>query len=111
MALPPPPWSRVQQVGLPPGSKKTSAATWITKRVGSSYTASCYTNLYSLFATIGEGMVGKRVVVYSYGSGSASTMYRLRVDRLPTFDRDVFQRCGTAWAKRTPNLPPPQTRG
>ena len=63
------------------------------KRVGYSYTASCYTNMYSLFATIAEGMIGKTVVVYSYGSGSAATMYRLRIGDLPTFDRDVFKRC------------------
>jgi 3-hydroxy-3-methylglutaryl CoA synthase len=48
--------------------------------------------MYSLFATIAEGMIGKTVVVYSYGSGSAATMYRLRIGDLPTFDRDVFKR-------------------
>jgi hydroxymethylglutaryl-CoA synthase len=69
---------------------KAEPATLITKRVGSSYTASCYTNLYSLFATVGEALLGKRIVVYSYGSGSASTMYRLTVRGMPTFDRDVF---------------------
>jgi 3-hydroxy-3-methylglutaryl-CoA-synthase len=72
--------------------QKAEPATWITKRVGSSYTASCYTNLYCLFAKIGDGMVGKNVVVYSYGSGSASTMYRLKIVGCPNLDRDIFAR-------------------
>jgi thioester reductase-like protein len=72
--------------------KKAEPSTWITKRVGSSYTASCYTNLYCLFATEKQKMVGKSLCVFSYGSGSASTMYRLRVDALPKMDMGIMER-------------------
>jgi hydroxymethylglutaryl-CoA synthase len=71
---------------------KAEPTTLLTKRIGSSYTASCYTNLYSLFATVKEALVGKKVVVYSYGSGSASTMYRLHVNALPKMDMGIFER-------------------
>jgi len=72
---------------------KANPACLLTKRIGSSYTASCYTNLYSLCSYIKEGLVGKSIVLYSYGSGSASGMYRIRCHALPTLSRvnpDIF---------------------
>jgi len=72
--------------------EKAEPSTWITKRVGSSYTASCYTNLFCLFSTEQQKMVGKSLCVFSYGSGSASTMYRLRVDALPKMDMNIMAR-------------------
>nr|AKG25413.1 putative polyketide synthase [Hematodinium sp. SG-2015] len=54
-------------------------STYITENNGSAYTASCYVNLYSLIDSIGaENMVGRTITVFSYGSGSASTIYRLQ---------------------------------
>lgn len=50
----------------------------ITKRVGSSYTASCYTNLVSLIASKEVDLPDKTVVLYSYGSGAASAMFRMK---------------------------------
>merc|ERR1712032_603434 len=76
--------------------RKAHPGTLITKRIGSNYTASCYTNLYSMLfhesrrsgAISGENspnsLSGRTFVVYSYGSGSASGMYRLR-SRVPQF--------------------------
>jgi len=72
--------------------EKAEPSTWITKRVGSSYTASCYTNLFCLFATEKQKMVNKSLCVFSYGSGSASTMFRLRVDALPKMDFGIMER-------------------
>jgi len=71
---------------------RAEPSTWFTKRIGSSYTASCYTNLYSLLHTVNQGLVGKSILVFSYGSGSASSMYRLRVRALPAFDNQVIAR-------------------
>jgi len=48
-------------------------------RVGSSYTASAYVNLVSLLASTDIQLAGKSVLMYSYGSGSASCMYMVRV--------------------------------
>jgi len=71
---------------------RAEPSTWFTKRIGSSYTASCYTNLYSLLHTVQQGLVGKSILVFSYGSGSASSMYRLHVRSLPAFDTQVAAR-------------------
>lgn len=58
---------------------KTDPGTKITKRIGSTYTASTYTNLFSLLAVVGyEKLVNKTICVYSYGSGAAACMYRIR---------------------------------
>jgi len=78
------------QLGL--YTTRTEPSTWFTKRIGSSYTASCYTNLYSLLSTVQQGLVGKSILVFSYGSGSASSMYRLHVRALPAFDSQVAAR-------------------
>jgi len=73
-------------------TSRAEPATWFTKRIGSSYTASCYTNLYSLLCTVNQGLVGKSILVFSYGSGAASSMYRLHVRSLPAFDEGVVSR-------------------
>ena len=75
---------------------KGGPAARLTKRIGSTYTASCYVNLYSLLCSIEEGqMKGKRISVFSYGSGSASTMYHLEVRGSVKMDRTVFDRLST----------------
>eukprot|EP00667_Euglena_gracilis_P014702 EG_transcript_15245 len=48
--------------------------------VGSSYTASVYVNLVSLLSSVpGEELAGKRLLLYSYGSGCAATLYTMHV--------------------------------
>jgi 3-hydroxy-3-methylglutaryl CoA synthase len=48
--------------------------------VDSSYTASTYVNLVSLLSNVpGADLVGKRLLIYSYGSGCASTLYTMKV--------------------------------
>jgi len=67
--------------------QKCEPGCMITKRIGSSYTASVYTNLCSLLATQGQHAIGRTAVLFSYGSGSAASMFRVRVHALPrTFD-------------------------
>jgi 3-hydroxy-3-methylglutaryl CoA synthase len=53
------------------------------REMGSLYTASVYTSLASLLSSVGEGVTGERILMFSYGSRSVGTMYSLRVDRLP----------------------------
>jgi|EP01046_Picozoa_sp_COSAG06_P009054 3-hydroxy-3-methylglutaryl CoA synthase len=73
--------------------KKGGPAARLTKRIGSTYTASVFVNLYSLLCSIpAPEMKGKRVSVFSYGSGSASTMYHLEVKGEVKMDRTVFDR-------------------
>ncbi|CAI8022508.1 Hydroxymethylglutaryl-CoA synthase, cytoplasmic [Geodia barretti] len=61
-------------------SAKTSDSLLLGREVGNMYCASLYGGLASLFATTSiEELAGKRVVLFSYGSGLASAMYSLRV--------------------------------
>jgi 3-hydroxy-3-methylglutaryl CoA synthase len=74
----------------------------LTKRIGSTYTASVFVNLYSLLCAAAEAggpaaMEGKRVSVFSYGSGATSTMYHFvgrRGAGAVRLDRTVFERLG-----------------
>ena len=55
--------------------------------LGNTYAASVFMGLASLMDTIGrneENAIGKKVVVFSYGSGSMASMYRLHVRRPST---------------------------
>ena len=63
--------------------EKVEPGTLLTKQLGSTYTASCYVNLYSLFLNRYDDIVGKRICVYSFGSGATASMFRLRVRRPP----------------------------
>ena len=70
----------------------TEPTTRLTKQIGSTYSASCYVNLYSLFVSLGNTLVNKRVLVFSYGSGAASSLYSLKVNALPKMDRNISVR-------------------
>jgi hydroxymethylglutaryl-CoA synthase len=48
----------------------------ISRNIGNSYTASVFCGVVSLLGTMGEALQGKRVLAFSYGSGSASSIYR-----------------------------------
>jgi len=50
------------------------------RRLGNAYTASVYASLASLISTSASTLVGKRVGVFSYGSGLASSFFALRID-------------------------------
>ncbi len=74
--------------------------TLITKQIGSSYTASCYANLFALLHHVGEEAIGKRIMVCSYGSGAASTLFRLTVEGLPDLGRNLEARLAARIAHR-----------
>jgi hydroxymethylglutaryl-CoA synthase len=59
--------------------QKVVPGTILPKQVGNTYTASLYNGLVSLVAEIGDGLVGKRVFLFSYGSGLASTLFSFSV--------------------------------
>ena len=57
---------------------KVLASTEVCRRTGSNYTSSVYCGLLSLTALAGNaGLKNKRVLVYSYGSGCAASIYAL----------------------------------
>ena len=57
---------------------KVLASTEVCRRTGSNYTSSVYCGLLSLAALAGDaGLENKRMLVYSYGSGCAASIYAL----------------------------------
>lgn len=46
----------------------------LSKEVGNTYTASVYLNLANLVYSLGNGLAGKSILLFSYGSGSVATM-------------------------------------
>ncbi len=51
----------------------------LQRNIGNMYCGSVYGGLVSLFAELSNELVGKRVLLFSYGSGLASSMFSLRV--------------------------------
>ena len=72
-------------------NRKVAPSLRLATRIGPQHTVATYTNLTSLLITKGAkgGMLGKTINVYSYGSGAAATMYRLKVKRMPGFVHDA----------------------
>jgi hypothetical protein len=73
--------------------KKVAPSLRLAARIGPQHTAATYTNLTSLLIHEGtmkrNAIVGKTINVFSYGSGAASSMYRLRVRRMPGLVHDA----------------------
>jgi len=59
--------------------KKVGPSTVLPKHVGNTYTGSLYNGLVSLIAEVGDGLVGKRTLMFSYGSGLASALFSFTV--------------------------------
>ena len=60
-----------------------SAGHTLSKAVGNCYTAAVYMNLLSLVSNVGEALVGKKVLLFSYGSGAVATAF-VAEGRTPT---------------------------
>ena len=60
-----------------------SAGHTISKAVGNCYTAAVYMNLLSLVSNLGDALLGKRVLLFSYGSGAVATAF-VAEGRVPT---------------------------
>lgn len=58
---------------------KVVPGTVLPKNVGNTYTGSLYNGLVSLISEVGDGLIGKRVFLFSYGSGLASTLFSFTV--------------------------------
>lgn len=61
--------------------QKTKPSLTLAKNVGNMYTPSVYGGLVSyLLSNKMENLPGKRIVLFSYGSGLASSMFSIRID-------------------------------
>ncbi|KAM7256194.1 hypothetical protein ACFE04_011935 [Oxalis oulophora] len=68
-----------QQVAKPAYDTKVGPTTLIPKQIGNMYTASLYAAFVSLLHNKQSELAGKRVVMFSYGSGSTATMFSLKL--------------------------------
>lgn len=69
-------------VSEPIYKSKVVPGTLLATNVGNCYCGSTYASLLSLISNVpGENLLGKRIVVFSYGSGLASSMFSIRVKR------------------------------
>ncbi|KAL5748640.1 hypothetical protein ACOSQ2_025937 [Xanthoceras sorbifolium] len=68
-----------QQVAKPLYDAKVQPTTLVPKQVGNMYTASLYAAFVSLIHYKHSELAGKRVVLFSYGSGLSSTMFSLKL--------------------------------
>lgn len=69
-----------QQVAKPFYDDKVQPTTLIPKQVGNMYTASLYAAFASLLHNKNSKLVGKRIIMFSYGSGLSATMFSLKVN-------------------------------
>ncbi|CAN1332819.1 Hydroxymethylglutaryl-CoA synthase [Linum perenne] len=68
-----------QQVAKPLYDTKVQPTTLIPKQVGNMYTASIYAAFASLLHNKNSELAGKRVLMFSYGSGLTATMFSLKL--------------------------------
>jgi hypothetical protein len=70
--------------------KKVAPSLRLATRIGPQHTVATYTNITSLLIHAKPGtLLGKTINVYSYGSGAASTMFRLKVKRMPGYVKNM----------------------
>lgn len=55
--------------------QKVGPSTFVPQNIGNTYCGSLYLGLASLIFEVGDGLVGKRVLLYSYGSGLAAAFF------------------------------------
>ncbi|XP_057419275.1 hydroxymethylglutaryl-CoA synthase-like [Lotus japonicus] len=68
-----------QQVAKPQYDAKVQPTTLLPKQVGNMYTASLYAAFVSLIHNKHSTLAGKRVILFSYGSGLTATMFSLQL--------------------------------
>jgi hydroxymethylglutaryl-CoA synthase len=59
----------------PTYQQKTVPSTVVPKQLGNIYCGSLYAGLLSVISEVGDGLIGKRVLMFSYGSGLASSFF------------------------------------
>lgn len=59
--------------------EKCAPSAWLGREVGNCYTASLYTALAAILSEVGDELIGKRLLLFAFGSGFASSMFTLRV--------------------------------
>ena len=58
---------------------QTEDSLFLSKELGNTYTCSLYMCLLSLIVNPNINLMGKRILMFSYGSGNAASMFTVRV--------------------------------
>lgn len=62
-------------VACAPFEAKVTPSSFASQQVGNCYTGAVFVNLVSLVCEVGAGLEGKRIGMFSYGSGSVASLY------------------------------------
>jgi len=71
--------SDFDKLAVPLYNSKVKASTLLASELGNSYCASVYAGLVSLIDSKADELVGKRIGIFSYGSGMAATFFSIVV--------------------------------
>lgn len=75
--------STFSKLGKSSYNAKVEPSTLLPKQLGNMYSASLWAGLASLINSQGEKLIGKRIVLFSYGSGLASSMFVISARNTP----------------------------
>eukprot|EP01038_Epipyxis_sp_PR26KG_P004042 gene4042-5784_t len=67
----------MKNIAQPLYKEKVAVGCEVSKNIGNTYTASVYMNLANLISTLGSSLIGKSVVLFSYGSGALASMLQI----------------------------------
>jgi len=73
------------KVGIPFYKKKVEPGILLPTELGNVYCASLYASLLSLIDAKQDELIGKRVALFSYGSGALATLFSIRVTKSVSF--------------------------
>lgn len=60
-------------------SAQVAPGAWLQRQLGNLYTASLYSGLAGLIhQTAGGGLIGKRLLLFSFGSGVVASLFEVR---------------------------------
>lgn len=60
--------------------EKVHPTTLLPKNIGNSYCGALYAGLVALIAEVDDSLIGKRIIMFSYGSGLAASMFSITVN-------------------------------
>jgi hydroxymethylglutaryl-CoA synthase len=81
---------KLREVAMPLYEKKVATGCEISKKVGNTYTASVYMNLANLISSEGSALSGKKISLFSYGSGAMASMLSIVPSTAGTGSNSVF---------------------
>lgn len=67
----------LKSIATPLYHSKVATGCEISRQIGNTYTASVYMNLAHLVSSYGPLLLGKKIVLFSYGSGALASMFSI----------------------------------